>query len=60
MKIATDLHIHSTLSPCASLEMSPAAIVRRARELALDVIAVTDHNSVDNGFSTAGWGRKSA
>ena len=34
MKIAADLHIHSTLSPCASLEMSPAAIVRRARELA--------------------------
>jgi PHP family Zn ribbon phosphoesterase len=58
MRIAADLHIHSALSPCASLEMSPAAIVRRARELALDVIAVTDHNSVLNGFSAAGLGEK--
>ena len=58
MTIATDLHIHSTLSPCASLEMSPAAIVRRARELALDVIAVTDHNSVENGFTAARLGEK--
>ena len=58
MRIAADLHIHSTLSPCASLEMSPAAIVRRARELALDVIAVTDHNSVANGVTAAGLGEK--
>jgi 3',5'-nucleoside bisphosphate phosphatase len=58
MKIAADLHIHSTLSPCASLEMSPAAIVRRARELALDLIAVTDHNSVENGFTAAELGEK--
>jgi predicted metal-dependent phosphoesterase TrpH len=33
--------------------MSPAAIVRRARELRLDLIAVTDHNSVLNGFVAA-------
>ena len=58
MKIAADLHIHSTLSPCASLEMSPAAIVRRARELALDVIAVTDHNSMANAFTAAALGEK--
>ncbi|MCK7521398.1 MAG: PHP domain-containing protein [Ignavibacteriales bacterium] len=58
MTIAADLHIHSTLSPCASLEMSPAAIVRRARELGLDVIAVTDHNSMDNGFHAPQAGRE--
>ncbi|MBU4268011.1 MAG: PHP domain-containing protein [Acidobacteria bacterium] len=58
MKIAADLHIHSTLSPCASLEMSPAAIVRRAKELALDLIAVTDHNSMENSFVTASLGVK--
>ena len=58
MTIATDLHIHSTLSPCASLEMSPVAIVRRARELALDVIAVTDHNSVENGITAARLGER--
>jgi PHP family Zn ribbon phosphoesterase len=58
MKIAADLHIHSTLSPCSSLEMSPAAIIRRARELCLDVIAITDHNSVENCFSAAELGGK--
>jgi PHP family Zn ribbon phosphoesterase len=58
MRIAADLHIHSALSPCASLEMSPAAIVRRAQELALDLIAVTDHNSMANGFMAAALGEQ--
>jgi len=58
MKIAADLHIHSTLSPCASLEMSPMAIIRRAKELSLDVIAVTDHNSVENCFTAAKIGEE--
>jgi 3',5'-nucleoside bisphosphate phosphatase len=58
MKIAADLHIHSTLSPCSSLEMSPAAIIRRAKELNLDVIAVTDHNSVENCSSAARLGEE--
>jgi len=58
MKISADLHIHSTLSPCASLEMSPAAIVGRARQLALDLIAVTDHNSMANAFVAASLGEK--
>jgi len=59
MNIAADLHIHSTLSPCSSLEMSPAAIIRRARELGLDVIAVTDHNSMANCFQAAAIGAQS-
>jgi hypothetical protein len=58
MKISADLHIHSTLSPCAALEMSPAAIVGRARELSLDLIAVTDHNSMANAFVTAALAEK--
>lgn len=40
-----DLHVHSLLSPCAGLEMSPRAIVRHAAEAGLDGIAVTDHNT---------------
>lgn len=43
-----DLHIHSCLSPCADLEMSPCAIVARAREAGLDALALTDHNSARN------------
>ena len=53
MKIRADFHIHSALSPCGSLAMSPTAIVRRAKSLGLDLIAVTDHNSCENGFYAA-------
>lgn len=40
-----DLHIHSCLSPCGSLEMSPSEIVRRSLAKGLDAIAITDHNT---------------
>ncbi len=39
-----DLHIHSVLSPCGDLEMSPGNIVDEAARKGLDIIAVTDHN----------------
>jgi len=58
MKIKADLHIHSTLSPCGSLDMSPNAIVQRALSLSLDAIAVTDHNSVQNSFYAAEAGKR--
>ncbi|HVN96269.1 MAG TPA: PHP domain-containing protein [Syntrophorhabdaceae bacterium] len=45
-----DLHIHSTLSPCGSLDMSPRNIVEKAREVGLHVIAITDHNMTENSF----------
>lgn len=45
---ACDLHIHTTLSPCGSLDMSPRVIVGKAREAGLDIIAVTDHNMSEN------------
>ncbi|MCK5504888.1 MAG: PHP domain-containing protein, partial [Thermodesulfovibrionia bacterium] len=43
-----DLHMHTCLSPCADLEMSPLAIVKKAAENKLDIIAITDHNSAEN------------
>jgi len=43
-----DLHVHTCLSPCGELEMSPRKIVARARELGLGMIAVCDHNSAAN------------
>jgi len=36
------------LSPCGGLEMSPSAMMERALELGIDIIAVTDHNSLAN------------
>ena len=43
-----DLHIHTCLSPCAELEMSPLAVVNAASEKGLDIIGITDHNSAEN------------
>ncbi len=43
-----DLHVHTVLSPCAEVEMIPPLIVKRARELALGIIAIADHNSAEN------------
>lgn len=47
-KYVADLHIHTCLSPCAELEMTPARIVRRAAELGIDMIAISDHNAAGN------------
>ena len=44
-RFRADLHIHTVLSACADLEMSPGNIVRTAKEQNIDLIAVTDHNS---------------
>jgi predicted metal-dependent phosphoesterase TrpH len=43
-----DLHIHTALSPCASDEMTPPAVVARALEAGLDMMAVSDHNAAGN------------
>ena len=48
MKIAVDLHIHTTLSPCADEDMTPNNIVNMAILKGLDVISITDHNACDN------------
>ncbi|MDR0790396.1 MAG: PHP domain-containing protein [Bacteroidales bacterium] len=44
-----DLHLHTVLSPCGDLEMSPANIIAKSKELGLDIIAITDHNSTLHG-----------
>lgn len=48
MQYAVDLHIHSALSPCSEEEMTPNNIVNMAVLKGLDIIAVTDHNTVEN------------
>ncbi|ERP31613.1 PHP domain protein [Chitinivibrio alkaliphilus ACht1] len=48
MNIRADLHIHSCLSPCASLDMGPRDIVAQACERNLTHLALTDHNSTRN------------
>ena len=53
-----DLHVHSCLSPCADLEMSPMEIVRRAKAAGMDGIALTDHQSSRNCPAVAECARR--
>jgi PHP family Zn ribbon phosphoesterase len=48
MNARVDFHIHSCLSPCASLEMSPRVIVAREKAAGIDCIALTDHSCTEN------------
>ena len=45
MKYFFDLHLHSCLSPCGDMDMTPNNIANMAKLLGLDVIALTDHNT---------------
>lgn len=43
-----DLHMHTCLSPCAEIDMTPREIVTASLERRLNLIAITDHNSAEN------------
>ena len=43
-----DLHIHTCLSPCATLDMTPRKIVEQAQNKNVEILAITDHNSAEN------------
>jgi PHP family Zn ribbon phosphoesterase len=43
-----DLHVHTCLSPCGDLRMSPRTIVEKARERNVDILGICDHNSAEN------------
>ncbi|HWR57678.1 MAG TPA: PHP domain-containing protein, partial [Thermodesulfovibrionales bacterium] len=44
--------MHTCLSPCSELDMTPREIVRVSIERGLSIIAVTDHNSAENTGAT--------
>ncbi len=46
-----DLHIHTCLSPCTELDMSPQMILASAREKGIDIIGICDHNSSENSLA---------
>ena len=48
IKLKADLHLHSVLSPCGDLLMTPAEIIKKAKKEGIDVLALTDHNSAEN------------
>jgi len=46
--VDADLHIHTCLSPCGDLLLSPKAAVEAAAARGLGLIAICDHNSAEN------------
>jgi predicted metal-dependent phosphoesterase TrpH len=51
MKLAVyraDLHVHTCLSPCGELEMTPQAIIQTCRNKELQVVGISDHNTAQN------------
>lgn len=53
-----DLHIHTCLSPCGDWDMTPRAVIEKSAEKKLNIIAVTDHNSVENAGAAMACGRE--
>jgi PHP family Zn ribbon phosphoesterase len=48
VEFRADLHIHTCLSPCSELSMTPGRIVERAASLGINIIAICDHNTVEH------------
>jgi len=46
--LKADLHIHTCLSPCGDLKMSPANIAEKANLQNIDILGICDHNSAEN------------
>lgn len=47
-RFVADLHVHSLLSPCAAIEMTPRNIIWNAEQRGVDIVAITDHNAMEN------------
>jgi PHP family Zn ribbon phosphoesterase len=43
-----DLHIHTCLSPCTELDMTPRGILTSAKKKDIDILGICDHNSSEN------------
>lgn len=46
-----DLHIHTCLSPCTELNMSPKGILTAAKKKGIDILGICDHNSSENSLA---------
>jgi len=54
VRLLADLHNHSCLSPCASLEQSPSLLAKLGKERGLSLMALSDHNASLNCPAFAG------
>ncbi|WP_405381694.1 PHP domain-containing protein [Phascolarctobacterium sp.] len=48
LQVLADFHVHTLLSPCAEVEMTPHHILLRAAEFGIGAVAITDHNASAN------------
>ncbi|MDR1055091.1 MAG: PHP domain-containing protein [Prevotellaceae bacterium] len=53
-----DLHIHTVLSPCGDLDMSPVNIIDEAKRKGLSIIGISDHNSTRQAPVVKEYGEK--
>ncbi|UCC39077.1 MAG: PHP domain-containing protein [Candidatus Aminicenantes bacterium] len=53
-----DLHVHTCLSPCTELDMSPMGIVIMAKKKGIDIIGICDHNSTENSLAAMNTAKK--
>jgi len=53
-----DLHIHTCLSPCTEVDMSPKRILTSAKKKEIDIIGICDHNSSENSLAVMNAARK--
>ena len=58
VEFRADLHIHTCLSPCSELSMTPARIVERAASLGINIIAICDHNTAEQVEVTGSLAKK--
>jgi len=58
VEFRADLHIHTCLSPCSELTMTPARIVERAASLGINIIAICDHNTAEHVEVTGSLAKK--
>ena len=53
-----DLHVHTCLSPCTELDMSPKGILVTAKKKEIDIIGICDHNSSENSLAVMNAAKK--
>lgn len=53
-----DLHVHTCLSPCTELDMSPTKILTSAKKKGIDILGICDHNSSENSLAIMNASKK--
>ena len=53
-----DLHVHTCLSPCTELDMSPKRILTSAKKKEIDILGICDHNSSENSLAVMNAAKK--